>query len=361
MSAKPSGPDPSEGGKARAKALTKTQRSDIARTAADVRWNVMRATHAGELEIAGRKVACAVLEDGRRVLSQQSFLAAIGRRGNSDGAKAIADGGNFPKVPVFLAADNLKPFIGESLATSCSPVLYRLPIGGRAYGYEARLLPLVCEVYLAARRANVLMHNQTHIAEVCEVLVSALAQVGIVALVDEATGYQEVRDRRALQAILDQYLRQAFAAWAKRFPDDFYKEMFRLKGWTWKNMNPAGGPRCVANYTKDLVYARIEVGLVHELEHRNPIQLNGRRKSAHHQWLTEDVGHPALAKHLHAVIALMKACPDNGWDMFIRLIDRALPKRGHSIQLDLFDLDPTLGCSTEPEPPSSQSPPAAPE
>ena len=32
------------------------------------------------------------------------------------------------------------------------------------------------------------------------------AQVGIAALVDEATGYQEVRDRKALQAILDAFL-----------------------------------------------------------------------------------------------------------------------------------------------------------
>lgn len=332
------GPNPSEGGKARAKKLSKARREEIARTAADARWQVKRATHAGELDIAGRKIACAVLEDGRRVLSQQSFLAAIGRRGNSDGAKASQDGSDFPKVPAFLAANNLKPFIGESLASSCTPILYRMPKGGRGYGYEARLLPLVCEVYLAARRARALWETQNHIAKACEMLVSALAQVGIVALVDEATGYQEVRDRKALQAILDRYLRQEFAAWAKRFPDDFYKEMFRLKGWTWKNMNPAGGPRCVAQYTKDLVYARIEVGLLQELESRNPVQSNGRRKSAHHQWLTDDVGDPALERHLHAVIALMKACPDGTWDQFKRMIDRALPPRGHSIQLDFDDL-----------------------
>lgn len=336
---KTGGPDASAGGKARARKLTKAQREDIARRAADARWNVLRVTHAGELDIAGRRIACAVLEDGRRVLSQQSFLAAIGRRGNSDGAKPSGDGSKFPMVPAFLAADNLKPFIGESLSTSCSPILYRTPTGGRGYGYEARLLPLVCEVYLAARRANVLSAKQAHVAEACEVLVSALAQVGIVALVDEATGYQEVRDRRALQAILDRYLLQAFAEWAKRFPDEFYKEMFRLKGWAWKNMNPAGGPRCIAHYTKDLVYARLEVGLLRELEARNPVQANGRRKAAHHQWLTDDIGHPALTKHLHAVIALMKACPDGGWDQFARMMDRAFPKPGHSIQLDFDDLD----------------------
>jgi hypothetical protein len=357
------GPDPSAGGNARAKKLSKTQRTEIARTAADARWNVLRATHAGELDLAGHKISCAVLEDGRRVLNQQTFLAAIGRRGNPKDMKATGDGGDFFKTPAFLAADNLKPFIGETLAGSCSPVIYRLPVGGRGYGYEARLLPLVCEVYLAARRANVLTHNQSHVAEACEVLVSALAQVGIVALVDEATGYQEIRDRRALQAILDQYLRQAFAAWAKRFPDEFYQEMFRLRGWTWKGMQ-VNRPQCVAAYTKDLIYCRLAPGIVQELEERNPVQLNGRRKAAHHQWLTEDLGHPALSQHLHAVIALMRASPSRGWNQFMQMMDRALPKRGHSIQLTFDDLeldcDPVCDSSTEPQPPSEQSPPAAP-
>lgn len=355
---KTNSPDPSEGGKARAKALSPARREEIAQRAADARWNVLRATHPGELDIAGMKIACAVLEDGRRVLSQQSFLQAIGRRGNPRDAAPSGDGDSFFNTPAFLAAENLKPFIGESLAASACPVLYRLPTGGRFVGYEARLLPLVCEVYLAARRADVLTRHQVHIAEACEVLVSSLAQVGIVALVDEATGYQEVRDRRALQAILDQYLRHEFAAWAKRFPEEFYKEMFRLRGWTWRGMK-VNRPQCVATYTKDLVYLRLAPGILAELEERNPVQDNGRRKAAHHQWLTDDIGHPALAQHLHAVIALMRVSPDKGWDSFIRLLDRAFPKRGHSIQLDFFDLDPSLASSTEPEPPSSQSPPAA--
>ena len=68
-------------------------------------------------------------------------------------------------------------------------------------------------------------------------LTRGLAHIGIIALVDEATGYQEVRDKLALQAILDAYLRKELAAWAKRFPDEFYREMFRLKGWQWQGMS----------------------------------------------------------------------------------------------------------------------------
>jgi len=87
-----------------------------------------------------------------------------------------------------------------------------------------------------ANRANVLGRRQKLIAERAEILLRGLAHVGIIALIDEATGYQTIRDREALQAILDAYLRKELAAWAKRFPDEFYEQMFRLRGWRWKGM-----------------------------------------------------------------------------------------------------------------------------
>jgi hypothetical protein len=128
---------------------------------------------------------------------------------------------------------------------------------------------------------------------------------------DEATGYQEVRHRAALQAILDLYLAKELAAWAKRFPDEFYREMFRLRGWEWK---PTVTKRthAVAKYTNDLVYLRLAPDLLKELEQLNPKDDKGHRKVRHHQWLTEDVGHPSLAQHLrgdrpHAGVQLLGA------------------------------------------------------
>jgi len=331
----PANLDPSAGGHARAQKLTPEERSEIARRAAEARWDILAATHTGTIRLAGQEIACAVLEDGRRVLSQQSFLKTIGRPGSPKSSQRSHDGAFF-EVPVFLQANNLKPFIGSNLTSSSRPICYKVVGGGRAYGYEARLLPLVCDVYLAARSAGVLTHRQIHVAEACELLVRALAQVGIVALVDEATGYQEVRDRQALQAILDKYLRQEFAAWAKRFPDDFYKEIFRLRGWEWRGMK-INRPQCVANYTKDLVYARLAPGVLEELETRNPKDEKGNRKAKHHQWLTDDIGHPALAQHLYGIIGLMRSA--DSWDQLMRRADRAYPKRGSCVQLELFTDD----------------------
>jgi hypothetical protein len=56
---------------------------------------------------------------------------------------------------------------------------------------------------------------------------------------------------------------------------------------------------------------------------------------SNHQWLTEDVGHPALAQHLHAVIGFMRASAR--WDQFYRLLQRAFPKKGQNLELPLGD------------------------
>jgi len=155
-------------------------------------------------------------------------------------------------------------------------------------------------------------------------LVRGLSRVGIVALIDAATGFEVVRDRDALQAILDKYLAKELAAWAKRFPDPFYQEIFRLKGWEWRGMS-INRPGVVAHYTKDIVYKRLAPNIVEELERLNPKNDKGYRKSKHHQWLTEEVGHPALAQHLHAVMALMRTCRD--WPEFLKLMNRAFPRK----------------------------------
>lgn len=62
------------------------------------------------------------------------------------------------------------------------------------------------------------------IADQCKILSSALAKVGIVALVDEATGYQFDRKHDAVRVLLIQYICEGLAKWLKKtFPDDFFQ------------------------------------------------------------------------------------------------------------------------------------------
>lgn len=330
-------PSKAKGGHARADKLAPERRKEIASGAAVARWRgaPIKATHAGVVRIGDLALDCANLPDGRRVISEAAIMRALGRgySGYYSQRDAAADEGS-AVLPRYVAPLALKPFIPDDLLSLLSEPIAYLPPGGKIInkGIEDRALPKICRVWMEASKAGKLNAAQERTASKAETLSFGFAEVGIAALIDEATGFQAVRDKLALQAILDQFLRKEFAVWAKRFPDEFYKEIFRLRNWPWKGMK-VNRPQVVANYTKDLVYARVAPGVLHELERRNPIA-EGARKSKHHQWLTEDLGIPALSQHLHAVLALMRA--SGSWDDFKKMIDLALPKRGDTLQLALF-------------------------
>jgi hypothetical protein len=322
------------GGIARAESLSPEQRHDIARKAATARWakDLPFATHEGVITAMGDlSVSCAVLNTGQRVLTQSGFMIALGRARQAKGRQHYKGDVN---LPAFLTAQNLKPFISNVLEVTSSQVEFRSKNGHRAFGYAGDLLPEVCDVFIKADRAGKLKITQKHIADRAHIIMKALAHTGIAGVIDEATGYQEVRDKHALQAILDKYLRKELAAWAKRFPDEFYKEMFRLRAWQWLSVS-GKRPGIVGRYTNDLVYERLAPGILEELEARNPKNLQGGRRGKHHQFLTEDIGHPALAQHLHAVTGFMRAA--STWDQFYRMINRAFPKKGETIELAFDD------------------------
>lgn len=201
-------------------------------------------------------------------------------------------------------------------------------------GTDAESVVAVCRFFLRAREYKLIdTRIASTLAQVAESLIVSIAHVGLAALIDEATGFQQIREKNALQALLDQYLRKELAVWAKRFPDEFYMQIFRLKGWDWQGMR-INRPGVVGMYTRDIVYARIAPGVLVELERRNPSDGHGKRTDKHHQWLTDDIGHPALQQHLYAVIGLMRA--SSSWSQFNTLLKRSFPRKGD--QLDLLDL-----------------------
>jgi hypothetical protein len=325
----------SKGGKARAEKLSAEARREIAQAGGEARWGVEKATHTGLLTIGDMRFPCSVLSDGTRILTQSDFMNGMGMYYSGWVAK------NKPKdqaadVPHFLAFKSLTPFIEKHLGDLQSIVVkYRTEKGALAHGIKAEIIPNICEVWMDADESGKLGERQKAIAKKAKIISRALARVGIVALVDEATGYQEIRNKEALQALLDAFLQKEFAAWAKRFPDEFYKEIFRLRAWEWKRLS-VRRPILVGKLTNDIVYERLAPGVLDELGNRNPKDEKGRRQQKHHQWLSEDIGHPALAQHLHAVIGLMRASED--WKQFHQMLDRAFPKKGSVLQLEFIDV-----------------------
>lgn len=321
--------------RARAESLTPEERSSIARLAAEARWSadLPVAEYEGECSLGDKKIACAVLEDETRIITQATFMRALGRSRSPKAGTGVLS--TVDELPFFLQAEVLKPFIDDELVASTKPIFYRTKTDGRGVGYNAVALKKVAETYLRYRdhclatKGRIPVQHQRMIAG-ADLTIRGLAEVGIIALVDEATGFQNFRNRLALQDILDAFLRKELAAWAKRFPDEFYKQICRLRGWEWRGrkFNP---PQIVAHYTNDFVYERLAPGIREELVRRMPRTERGKRKGKLHQLFTDEIGHPALAQHLHAVVTLMKA--SQNWNQFKVMIDQALPKRGDTLQL----------------------------
>jgi hypothetical protein len=320
------------GGKARAESLSAEQRSQIAATAAEARWAAPKATHKGDLPIGGVKIPCAVLEDGRRVLSENGITnAMLGSRSGASKRLKKAAQNDGALLPLFLAPSQLNSLIDEGLRNGpLVPITY---LDGRSLvkGYAADLLPAVCDIWLKAREQKLLQTQQLEKAQRAEILMRALAHVGITALVDEATGYQEIRDRLALQKILEKYITDEWSKWTRRFPNEFYRQLFRLKGMPFPPLEGNKKPQYVGHWTNDVVYSRLGAGVLKKLRDVNPKTSSGARARKHHQHLTEDLGVPELQQHISSVEFLMKTC--STWEEFKDRLDLAAPKCGDTLRL----------------------------
>jgi len=272
-------------------------------------------------------------DDGRRILRERSVARALGKKGSGAHWQRKRNIEKGAILPEYVSAKNLEPFIDDDFRnTLINAITYKMKSGNEASGIEATALTEICNIWLKAREKGALYNTQENTAKKAEILVRGLAHVGIIALVDEATGYDKIRDRLALQAILDKYLTDEWAKWTKTFPDEFYKGLFRLKNIPYPPA-PANRPLYVGHWTNDIIYSRLAPGVLKDLKVKNPRLQTGYRRRRFHQYLTRDIGHPTLKDLLSNVIFLMKSCTK--WDDFKRRLNRAQPKYGDTIPLDL--------------------------
>lgn len=346
-------PNRANGGYARADKLSAEERSRIASDAAKTRWEARRDAddkklpHVLEgfsnvLEIAGVRIPCAVIDGPngiQRVLTENGItLALLGSRSGASKRLKKAGEESGALVPLFAAPRQLSPFITSDLLDGpLKPIDYQ--DGDRVVrGYDAAILPAICNVWLRAREEQALQKQQLGKAQKAELLARALAETGIVALVDEATGYQAVRPQNALQEYLKHVIREQLAAWVKKFPDEFFENIYKLRGWSWPGMQK-NRYSVVGKYINDLVYDRLGPGVLRELEKKSPKDDRGYRQNKLHQWFTEDIGDPMLAQHLHSLVMFQRLAIANGygWQRFVQMVDAVLPKRGNTLQLPLSD------------------------
>lgn len=323
----------SKGGNARHAKLSPERRSEIARAgglakaAANGRELAVAKYGAPDrpVRIGDVEIPCYVLADGTRVLAQRGLQTGIGlsESGGSSGAHRMA------RLMEGLAKKGID--IRGLVARIENPIRFIPTHGGNAaYGYEATILPDICAVLIDAGQQRKLLQQQDHVAGRCAMLQHGFAIVGIVALVDEATGYQEFRARDALAIILEKFIAKELRPWVKTFPVEFYREIYRLNGWEFDS-DKSARPQVIGHWTNNIVYKRLAPGVLEELRRIMPRDESGRMKYKLFQGLTEDIGHPKLLAHLSGVLMLMKYASD--WQVFMDRLDREYPQWGKTLLL----------------------------
>jgi len=280
------------------------------------------------LKFGALEIPCYVLEDGTRVLSRSGIQKAIGYAGRSG-----------EMLTRLVTAKN--GFPDEVVAGVSTPIPFkRVDAGGSqpaSNGYEATLFIDICYALIDLNRAGVLNEIQQEYAVFAEIIIRSVAKVGIIALIDEVTGYQNVRVADALNDILNKLLLEEAKKYEVTFPLELYKQWFKLNNWEWKPENAQKRPGAIAKWTIKLIYKRIAPGLLKQLEIRNPKNEKGYREHKHFQFLTDEIGTPKLREFFGGLIALAKATTT--WRKYIDMVNRVYPEYGETMFLDFPDND----------------------
>lgn len=251
----------------------------------------------GTLNLGENKLPCYVLEDGTRVLSgrkMQEILKVVD--GNISGTK----------LPQFLSNSILKPFIFSNKDTAHFDPIICFKGKQRINGYEATVLTDICEAILSARRSGVKMtERQQIVANKCEILLSSFAKIGIIALIDEATGYQNEREHFELQKILSAYISEEILKWQLTFTDDFYREVYRLWGLPFIPKYIKNKPSFIGKLTTKYIYDLLPDGVVDKIKEKTGKTDKGNWKYKWHQSLTPEIGREHLKKQIIEVTTLM--------------------------------------------------------
>lgn len=321
------------GGVARKNKLSPERRSEIARTAAAARHGALsagempEANYQGKLSIGDVELDCYVLNDGRRLFHKRGMARALGLKSAGGNAfmKTITRKGLGSTVPLELHEKIENPIVFKPLS------------GDPAHGYEASALIDICDAIWEANKRGKLTPQQAFLALQAEVILRSAAKVGIVALIDEATGY--IRDKRKdeYRELFQEFIRAEFRQWEQEFPNAFFDMIYRLY-----NLRRSPGnrhPQFFGKFIRKYVYAPLansNGAILEMLDEKNPVVYsNGGRRYKMFQYLSDVIGLPAFRAHLWQVIGIGNSTRSK--EGFDRGFNMAFPQVGAMEQPDLFD------------------------
>jgi len=326
-----------KGGIARAALLTPQQRSEIATKAASVRWGgeAEVALKSGKLQIGDLVIPCAVLGDKTRVLSERAITKAFGGKRGGSHWQRIKKNPSGAELPIFLSATNIIPFIDNELHEGLRRRRSYRPTkgGGVAHGIEAILLPKICNALLRLRDANAYQQSQYPIVVQADIIMRGLAEVGIIALVDEATGFIDEKSREEYRELFREFIRNECRQYEKEFPDAFFDAVYRLYGL--QQGSKGKHPQFFGKFIRKHIYeplASSKGAILEMLDEKNPVVYeSGGRRYKLFQFLSDTVGMLAFRAHLWQVVGIGNA--SRGKKEFDRNFKRAFPVARDQLEL----------------------------
>lgn len=329
-----------KGGKALANKMTAEERK--AKSTAMVEAKMMRASlpraicgsEDKKLVFGDIELQCYVLDNNMRVLSMRSLQSGIGMSegGGTGGARRI------PSLMRRIAEKGIK-IMGLDVRSD-DPIKFILPSGIIGDGYDATILPDICAVLIEADRNGILSKKTYgHIVDRAALLQHGFATMGIIFLVDKATGYDDWKKAEDFGKIIELFVVKDMKPYLSKFPPDFYKEICRLRGVPY-DPNSVKRPAYFGHLTNDIVYFRLAPGVWKEIKER--AKKSTKVKSPHlHRFLTDDIGDPRLKEVITTNITAMKL--SDNWEDFKNKLDRVLPAYGQTLSLQLDKNDQSLG------------------
>src|ERR1017187_84372 len=300
------------GGLARAEKLPAKERKAIAKNAAKARWEAARerarqiedpsrtpeALCEGAMEIGSVQIECYVLDNLKRVIHKRGMAKALGMK---------SEGGN-----VFMRAmgrKGLGSVIGEELRSKLdNPLIFKTLTADLGHGYDATILIDICDAIIEAAKTDKLGPNQEDLAKQAEIIIPASAKLGIVALVDDATGFIADKRREQYKELFREFIREEIKLYDEpQFPDQLFDVIYKIYGLPRKS-DTQNHPQFFGKFIRKYIYeplANSNGAILEMLDEKNPVvYVNGGRRYKMYNFLSDVVGMPKLKAHFWQVIGI---------------------------------------------------------
>lgn len=292
-------------------------------------YEVVAGKDGDPIEIGPVEIPCYVLEGEIRVITKRGMEAALGLDASGTRLRAM------------VVRKSIKSFLPKDFSLRAKEYHFKTPNGVTAHGYEATTLATIIEAVLASWQAKKLHHSQMHIVGQCALLSAGFMRAGIVALIDEHTGYEKIKIAKTVRDIMiETCVSDKLVAWYKQVPNEWWEEMLRVCGVN--DIPPTFCPiwmgklfkRTIWDFMPDGVYETIS-GMVGFKETANG---NVYRENCLHQHLTPDCGLPQYQALVHSSLGQLRNVPtppqgSSNWGVFF---ERWQIAQGHSNQLQMF-------------------------